>query len=217
VFILKTSTELLKKEIPYNIRKVLFNIFEDSYMVYKDIKGLSIFTGKYSSNIDGRLLSYIIDKHFEEDMLPKGFYFDVLCRTMAFNQKRVELKTNNMILTISRVREKNLLPNKAKYKEHYSKGNQLYEKQLRFNIDNYKIEDIPSYGIITYKASNDGIEFLDIILPNSNYNKIIDRIELKPHLALINTIEEIEEERILSRENLKIKVLDEYRKDSGGI
>lgn len=202
----KTSTELIESELPKNVVEPLYTIFEDAYIIGKDVLGNEFYDSAFTSNIKGRIMSYAINRQFDPEYLPRNFTFDVNVVTMPFNQKRVELRNRNILLTIGKANN-NELPVKSAYKKEFSSrnwglGNQIY---MDF-VEDYSIslQTEPYYGIITYKINDDGFEFVDIVIPDCKYSKVLNKMELKPRFKVYRK-EDIknDKERILSIENIK--------------
>lgn len=213
---MKTSTQILKEELPIKYRRSIENILNDSLVVYNDLIEDEIFKGEYFSNIKGWLMTYIIDKHFDKNLLPNNFGMKVNSAKMPFNRKRVEIKTDNMLLTISRTDEKFKLPCESAFRKEYALGNDELDNQIKFSFNEenikFKEEIHPYYSIVVYKVRNNEFEFIDVLMPDSNYKSVIGTIPLKSDLVLVKP--KIQSyESILSQQNLKKKVLEDLNKD----
>lgn len=212
-----STSELIRNELTNNILQPIYNIFEDSSIAYKELitKEEDLFKGSYLSEFKGRLMNYIIKRSFDIDRIPKNFPFKVSAINMAYGQKRTELKRNNILLTLGKAQNTNTLPGYSKYKQEYAKGNSSICKQLKMNIEEKEIniEDIPYYGIITYNLKDDELDFLNIVIPSSTYNEVIDFIPITPGLKLLNIkVNDDTDERVLGRENIKKEVIDKIKK-----
>lgn len=210
----KSSTELIAKEFSREKISYIYKIFENANMVYEEVIKKDFFDSLYNTNVKGRILSYAVYRQFDPKYLTNNCPFEVKSATMAFDQKRVELKSDNVILTIAKVNNRNKLPSKSGYKTNYSLANWGIENQLymEFLEKDIEIKQQPYYGMITYGINNAKLDFVDIIIPDSRYKTILDKVELKPKLEIVKT-EDLEdagdEERIINVKNLKKDVIRE--------
>lgn len=214
-----STSELIRGELSNNTIQPIYNIFEDSTTVFKELmdKEQDLFKGTYLTEFKGRLINYIIKRSFDIDRIPKNFPFEVSAVNMACGQKRTELKKNNLMLTLGKAQSSSTLPSYSRYKQEYSKGNSEICKQLRMDVElgQAKITDIPYYGIITYNLKNNKLEFLNIVIPDSNYKYVIDYIPITPSFKILENDlgnKEEDEERLLGRENIKKEILEKMIK-----
>lgn len=207
-----SSSELIINELPNNVIRPIYNIFEDSITVYNELlnEKKDLFKGNYLTDIRGRLINFILKRFFDSDRIPKNFPFEVCAAKMAFGQKRTELSRNKIILTLGKAQTPNTLPPYAKYKTEYAKGNCSIGKQLKMNFDGdlAKYVDIPYYGVITYNIEDNVLKFLNIIIPDSNYKYIIDSVPITQSLRVVTNDDTLEDDRILNRENIKKEALE---------
>ncbi|KPU45794.1 hypothetical protein OXPF_05830 [Oxobacter pfennigii] len=211
----KSTSELIKNELSNSVIKPLYNIFDDAFIVYNDLldNNKEIFKGQYTSEIKSRLINFIIKRYFDDDMVPKNFPFEVKAVRMAYGQKRLELRRKNIILTLGKAQTTNTLPSYAEYKSIYAKGNSMIANQLMINIDGgeEKYIDSPHYGIITYNINENKLQFLNIIMPDSNYKYVLDSIPITARLKIVendNSSTEEDEDRFFRRESIKKEILD---------
>lgn len=205
-----TPEELIKAELSFEVVRPIYYIIKDAVDVYKEIIRDDFYKGKYASNIKGILLSYAVQRSFDAEMLPKNFSFKSTDATMPFNKKRVELRKDNILLNLAKVNKKNSLPSKAKYKQNYAESNSSLRKQLIIDIEEQrpKINDMPYYGMITYKVAKNNLEFVDIIIPDSSYKYILKSINIVPKFELItNDKTTLDDERVIRNENLKKDII----------
>ena len=210
----KSTSELIRSELPNSVIKPLYNIFEDAFIIYNDLleKNKEVFKGQYTSEIKSRLAGFIIKRYFDDDWIPKNFPFEVRVVKMAYGQKRTELKRKKIILTLAKAQGANTLPSCSGYKSAYSKGNSSIASQLMMNIDGgeEKYIDSPHYGIITYNINENTLKFLNIIIPDSEYKYVLDSIPITPSLKIAESDESLndEDERFFRRESIKKEILD---------
>lgn len=203
-----TMEDYINTELNNTMLRPLYLIIKEATEVYEELfqKEKEIFSGEYFEEIKGRLLGYIIKRAFDKKFIPKNFPFDVACRNMSFNQKRPEIKKGNILLTLSKVNDRNMLPNKSGYKIEYSKGNSLLSKQLMFEDIN-TIKDIPYYGILTYNYTDGVLNFVDIIFPDSKYNNVIKRVPIPMISVVENSVNDLKESSpLLKKEALKVEL-----------
>ncbi len=214
-----SSSELIKNELSNDLLQPIYNIFEDATIVFTELidKEQDIFRGSYFGEFKGRLINYIIKRFFDVDRIPKSFPFEVNAIGMAFGQKRTELKRGNLLLTLGRAQNPNMLPGFSQYKKEYSLGNSTIGKQLKLYEDKneIKVGDVPYYGIITYNLRNDKLDFLNIVIPDSEYRNVIDYIPITQKLRLVRKEylnNDDTYERVLGRENIKKDIIDSIKK-----
>lgn len=198
----KTLDEDINEELNNQATRPIYIIVKEAITTYEELMKTEnhIFSGEYFEEIKGRLIGYTIKRAFDSKLITGNFPFDVNCARMNFNQRRPELRKNNILLTISQVNDSEKLPTKSKYKEEYSKGNSLLAKQLIFKqTEDLKIKNIPYYGIIRYKYAENELKLLEIVIPDSNYKSIIKRIPI----SIISEVKKIEEENQDNLEGLK--------------
>ncbi|HCW52730.1 MAG TPA: hypothetical protein DG753_03100 [Clostridium sp.] len=171
-----------------------------------------ILSGEYFKEFRGRLLGYIIKRAFDPELISGNFPFRIDCKKMSFNQRRPELQKDNIILTLAKSINSEELPSKSNYKLEYSKGNSFISRQMMFGgMDDFKVRDIPYYGIIRYEYSENELKNLDIIMPDADYKSIIKRISIPKILKIENkdNLNTQNNSAILDVENLKYKITKE--------
>lgn len=209
--------EIIQENLNRENLRLIYLIFKDSIEVYKQLveDEKDIFSGENFKGFKGRLLGYVIQQAFNPKFLPKNFPYQIDIVNMSFNQKRTELRRGNIVLTISKVVDRNKLPTISNYKKEYSKGNSIFSKQLQFDYrDEYKIKDIPIYGIITYIIKNDMLSELNIVIPSSDYSKIEEVIPI-PLISIVNNNNDdnSKSKSILDKDNLKKQILNKYKSE----
>jgi len=210
----KTLDEDINEELNNQATRPIYIIVNEAIEIYKELinKENHIFSGEYFEEMKSRLLGYTIKRAFDPKLITGSFPFDVNCAKMNFNQRRPELRKNNILLTVSQVKELEELPSQSKYKKEYSKGNSLIAKQLIFKeTDELKIKEIPYYGIIRYKYAENELKFLDIVIPDVNYKSIIKTIPI-PMISQIRKFDEVDQNNLeeskplLQKESLKEQI-----------
>lgn len=207
----KSSKEFIKNELSKERIKPLYRIFEDANIIYKEVLQSEFFNSKFISNINGRLISYAVYRQFDSLYLPRNFPFQVNTVKMPFGQKRVELKKDNILLTIGKSNSRNCLPSISKYKKDYSSSNWGLENQIRMDIinDGIKLSQTPYYAILTFDIKDGELDFVDILIPDHRYENILDKIELKPKFKVHRTKDiKNDDDRILSIKNIKKEIIN---------
>lgn len=210
----KTSTELIQNELPPNLLKPIYTVFQNANVMFKEIMGLDYFNSKYLLNIKGRMLNFVICSLFQPKYLSSNFPFEVEVKDLKF-QKSVVLKRNNILLTIGKTCSKGTLPNTANYKEEYAAGNWGISNQLFIDwvYEDIIIKQQPYYGIITYGMKENNFDYIDLIIPDYKFQSILDSIEIKPKFELLHFEPEDDDDSILSNENLKKELQEELQNE----
>jgi len=89
--------------------------------------------------------------------------------------------SNCIILTQSKVEQREKLPRDATFRKGYAESNQmLFDFMNEGEVSEFDLE-APLYAIIVHLPANDNKrlpEFVDIVFPNENYREIVGRIKL---------------------------------------
>jgi hypothetical protein len=134
------------------------------------------------SDLFGRILSYAIDKQFNDSSFtPKSNYSVVRKDVNGYKHKALFIETDDFTLNIGKTMKITQLLPKAKYKFELAKRNAEYNNQYELDmIKNHEnelgIEDISlprHYGVITYGYLNKRLTHLQLIIPDSTYKAAI--------------------------------------------
>ena len=217
----ETSTELIRNELTPDTVRPICDIFRSASVIYNEMIRSSIFETELKSNINGLLLNFIIQRHFEPRYLSSEFPFTAIVRKRG-KYKLIELQKDKIWLTINKS-GKSILPRHAKYKEDYASWNFGLNSRYQLKFDYISRGDVQPgiiteqyYGIITYNLKGTDFEFLDIILPDSKFRSILDTVELMPRMRLINEAgmyADRDDEEILSEQNIKKGIKEEIIDD----
>lgn len=136
---------------------------------------------KFLSNIKSRLLTFLIYRQFDEDMISKSFPLEVkIQKVNMFGYNSLMLCNKKVKVSLAKTKNKFSLPNKSKYRLEHCKDNLGIETQLKFNLDNESEKLIPAqiYVIIGFKIINDQLEYLNLIVPDASMETSIVNINL---------------------------------------
>jgi hypothetical protein len=115
--------------------------------------------------------------------------------------------SDSIILTQSKVEQREILPRDAEFRKGYAKSNQMLFDFMNENEASELDAEAPLYAIIVHKPADDDKrlpEFIDIVFPDKNYKEIVGRIRLLDKFPDIISIPEINQETI--PDNVEIKV-----------
>lgn len=207
------AKELIRYETPKAIRGQLYPFFENGFRSYQELinDNKAFFDSDFISNIKGRLLSFLVFRQFEKEMLGKKFPFIPEAKTVNnFNYKSLNLLRNNIIINVCRAPDSNSLPNRSKYRLKHCKLNKFNEKNLFYFVDkknemNFKKE--PYYMFLTYGYDKKDISFVNLLVPDAKMTSILEKIELQSEMFVYKTdeVKKRETEKILT--SLKAEAL----------
>ncbi|EDK33862.1 hypothetical protein [Clostridium kluyveri] len=188
--IYKNADELIKHEITLSLRRTLYPIIQIGEQVFRELykNNYAILSSKYFKPILPRIRTKAIYYQFELDLLPENFPFKCrMKKTNNFGEYVPELSAGNIFLHIASAKDKDSLPSRSRYKLESSYCNNFDEKQTIFDFtdqSNPAIKDDKYYGIITYGGA-DTLEFLNLIIPNCKFEKILSSLDLKLELKSV--------------------------------
>lgn len=136
---------------------------------------------KFLINIKSRLLTFLIYRQFDEDMISKSFPLEVnIQKVNKFGYNALMLCNDKVKISLAKTQNKFSLPNKSNYRLMQCKDNLGIETQLKFNLDNDSKELIPApiYVIIGFKIINNQLEYLNFIVPDTTMKNSIVNINL---------------------------------------
>lgn len=184
------AEQLIKKELPIKVRSQFYPFFESGFRVYNEIvsSNRTFFDSTFIPNIKGRLLTFLIFRQFEPDMISNNFPFKTEAKIVNnFKYKSLNLIKDNVIINVCKAPDKDSLPNKAKYKLKNCRMNRFKNKILLFDIDSNNrltIKKEPYYVFLTYGYDKNNISFVNLMVPNSKMTTCLKNIDLKSELKL---------------------------------
>lgn len=207
---------IINEEDRNNIYKILFIGVSAYSRVLEANKDL--ISSKAFIEIKTRLLSFVIKRQFDDDMLSYDFPYKVNFEGVNnFGNKALMLKNKIVKLQINKTSRKGSLYNSnkpSKYMKKEAQSNSIYSRQIKFFIDsNDELgvkEDNRTYVILGYGVNENKLEHLDFIIPTE---------DMKGHIAYFNGLEEYNnlimgvstndetEERIMALKEEALKII----------
>ncbi len=157
---------------------------------------------KFFINIKSRLLTFLIYRQFDEDMLSEAFPLKVdIDKVNKFGYNSLMLSNNKVKISLAKTKNKLSLPNKSKYRLKHCRDNYSIETQFKFNFesDDPKIIPAQKYVILGFKVRHGELEYLNYMIPDSSMEQAILNLSLTDeyYRFILDTKEEPEtEERI---------------------
>lgn len=154
------------------------------------------------SNLKSHLLNYSIEASlYNAAFTPSASYRVMPIRVNGFGRSILHIITEHFQVTIAKTNKWNQLPGKSKYKLEHAQANAKGDRQLCFNLEDNTIssENELFYALLTYGYHRKTSEcsHIDLIVPDSSFNNIIERKELlsstKHNLYSLPTELEVEE------------------------
>lgn len=135
----------------------------------------------FFGNIKTRLLTFMIYRQFEGDMLGEDIPFKVdIKKVNNFGYNALNLKDNKVKVSLAKTLKQGNLPNKSVYRKKDSVNNFKYERQLKFNFDEekYPIQDAQAYFIVGFGVKSEKLTHLNLLMPNSSMDSCICNVDL---------------------------------------
>lgn len=190
----KNAEELIQKEIDFELKRQIYYSISNGVEIFKSLKigNIEIFDNELSSNILSRVMTFCIDRQFSPDIYvnKNGFESNVK-KVNVFNYKVAELRNKNMIIHIAKTNRGKVLPTKSAYKLRYAQNNDFDQKQLKLDLNGTSSKTIegPYYGIITYNVGrNLEIEAINLVIPESNMEMYLEKIDIKNEVEGLKTV-----------------------------
>lgn len=182
--------EIIDQELPLYVRSQIYPLIQNAYTLKNDFMKDPIFSeSRLIGNIEQRLLSFLVERQFEDDMVSNSFPLErIVTKRNNYNFSGIELLSNNAIITIANTKSYSALPQKSGYRKEYSEGNSNIFVQQKIFEDSKKrlyVKDKPYYIIITY-GGKDNVDFINLVLPESGMDGILYRRSIKEEIRLIN-------------------------------
>jgi hypothetical protein len=217
------AKELIERELPRNVRSQLYPFFETGVKAYLELvnENRKFFESDFASNIKGWLLNYLIFRQFEGDMVNQNFPF--IAQPVKVNRFRyfaLNLLHNNVIINVARAATEDSLPNPSKYRERNCKLNRFNAKQLFCdpgNDNELTVKNEPYYMFLTYRVRNNEVDFVSLIVPNSDMTNCLEKVNLKSELSLYQIDSEPihEEKKIIKLKTEVIQSLHQLNLSKG--
>jgi hypothetical protein len=195
--IYQTPDELIDQELPIGKRARLYPVINDAFNFFNDflLEHDSLFQSEFFKNTKGHLLSYIVCRHFEPDMVSPNFPFYYYAEKVNnFGYKNGILKSGNVIINISRARQPNGLPNKSFHRLKKCAQNDFKSINLFFDVNHKNrlfLNNEPYCCFLTYEVVSDQLETVNLIVPDQKMNSVLKNIDLKSEYAFYEPEKEI--------------------------
>lgn len=167
----------------------------------------------------GHLRTYAVEKQlYDGASMPNSLYTAQFCQTNNFGSQALQLETDHFILNIGRTAKRGVLPNIAVYKKEMAKLNGADEPQIQLKLSDYDesgLKTAKNYAILAYGYDKKiGITHFDLLVPNSDFTKIIMPIkDLNiPKFQIFSNFDEVNEPAIAS---LREELLNEFHERKG--
>jgi hypothetical protein len=207
---------IISEEDRKNIYKILFIGVSAYSRVLESNKDL--ISSKAFIEIKTRLLSFVIKRQFDDDMLSYDFPYKVDFKGVNnFGNKALMLKNKSVKLQINKTSKKGSLYNSNKpsqYMKKEAESNSIYSRQIKFFIDyNDELgvkEDSRTYVILGYGVNENKVEHLDFIIPSEDMKGHVDYFngleEYNDLIMGVSTNDETEE-RIMALKEEALKII----------
>ena len=179
-----SNIEILNEYFSTESRNILYQTFYIALSAYNSLleEKKEFKESVFFSNIRTRLLTFMIYRQFDKDLLSEEYPFKVITEKVNnFGYTSLILHKNNINISLANTNKKGKLPNKSKYRIKYSRFNTLYDVQLRFKIDESgenEIIDAPIFFIIGYKVYGGKFSYLNLMLPDNRMKNSLQNIDL---------------------------------------
>ncbi|BFK81302.1 hypothetical protein I3900191A7_14470 [Clostridium baratii] len=207
---------IIKKEERESLYKIMFIGLSTYNRILNENREL-MKTNSFDE-IKTRLLSFVIKRQFEDDMLSLDFPYKVeFKKTNNFGSRVVFLKNNKSKIQINKIPKNNKLYNSNKpssYMLKEAKSNSYYTRELTFFVDaNDEIgikENERVYIILGYRIKGNQLEYLRFHIPDEHMNNSIDYFDgINEYNDMINgNNNEVYEEKIIALKGEALKLIE---------
>jgi len=194
------------KETQIEIAKIIKRSYDIAKHIERDKNFLDSLLAK---NILTYLSSIIVETQLEEAVKSNRLPFECeIVPNSANNHYHLEMKTldHKYIFTISQTSKRNETPRWSIFRANHSLNNQLTIDDI---LGIKREQAGPFYVLITHGHYRNGLQFINIGIPQPHMTGWIDRISLLDQAYIIETLnsEEYKEEKIENDIALEIKEL----------
>lgn len=171
--------------VPVDIRQKLYEVLYIGISAYNSLlkDNLEITKSKFFGNVKTRLLTFVLYRQFEDDMISKKFPFKVdIKQVNNFGYNSLVLYNKRVKISIAKTLDNMSLPNRSKYRIKECKNNFRHETQLCFNFEEpsiKKYEDALTYFIVGFGLKDGVIEHLNLLLPDTSMRYTIANIDIE--------------------------------------
>lgn len=217
------AEEMVENEIPLPVRARLYPIFEDGVKLFKEVvKEQSSWAGSaFWGNVKGHLLSFLIGRLFEPDMLSPNFPFrSAPEKVNNFGYKCIYLQRGNVLINIVRTKHANALPSRSLNRLERCLPNNFSNVILLFDVNHENklhIKNAPYCCFLTYSIQNGELSSANLIVPDNKISRCLKKIDLKKDYIVYESphkIEEPDKEIIIAK--LRQEILDKLNNTDKG-
>lgn len=209
--VLDSNFNFAFKATTYKNMQIAIQAFEELININKN------FFSFEQINLFGRILSYAIEKQFNDSSFsPKSNYSVVRKDVNEYKQKATFIETNDFTMNIGKTMKRTQLLSNARYKQELAKRNKDYDNQYELFFsgnDNVEAKLPKSYGIIAYGYRNKLLTHLELIIPDSTYSHILYQENLLDNYVQYDGFipKEVEEEGIVKLRKSILKELENQK------
>ncbi|WP_443660582.1 hypothetical protein [Clostridium algidicarnis] len=195
--------------VPTGMRQKLYEVVYIGISAYNGLlqDNPEITKSKFFPNVKTRLLTFVVYRQFEDDMVSKEFPFKVdINQVNNFGYNTLTLTTKKIRISLAKTLNNKSLPNRSKYRIKECKNNFKHGTQLCFSFEEFgtnKYEDAPTYFIIGFGIKNGEVDHLNLLLPDAIMEDPIANIDLKREYC--EWIMGAKEESHIERQIIKVK------------
>lgn len=168
------------KEERIKLYKIIYIGFSAYSRVMEDYKKLM--DSGSATEIKTRLLSFVIKRQFEDDLLEVNFPYKIeFKRVNPFGNRALFLRNGNVKIQVNKTSKANKLHNSNKasdYMKNEARLNSIGFREIKLYIDSddevgFK-EDSRAYMILGYGFKDNKVDHLDFIIPDEKMKKALD-------------------------------------------
>lgn len=190
------AEKFLKSEIDYKVRQRIIGAVSRAYT---DTEKLCLIDSSFECQKGQEALTIVRNLKVETQLRDeaKSGFLPFQCKeakNCADNCTHHEFYTDNAVITVSRVKEENNLPRKAKYRENLSFNNQMSLFDMGEDSDGRK------HILLTHMESGGKLKSLVLGIPSSDGKSWEYKINLLKEITIVEN-----EEETLPNNTLKIR------------
>lgn len=213
------ADDLVEKVLPTRVRRQFLGVFDTALQAYREFlsQNFKFLDTGLVSNINGRILSYAVDRQFLKQSQNFDFPFITVAKSVNnFNHQVVSVCKDDIVINIAKTKDESKLPAPSKYRLKNAQNNRFFNRQMIFKTDDYNnltIGEPPYYCIVTYGIALDDLSHLNLFIPYEDLDGYYTKVDL------LNEIHLVENEPIKDREvdivTLKADLEKKYIKNQG--
>lgn len=177
------AKKFIREEVSAVERREIVNLVEQAYLLVKEsLKDVSFLNWALGKSHKG-YLEHIAVQYMLHEASKKGKlnFKSEISPNVNNSSLHIELRTNNVIITVNRAESKSKTARRAKFRSVLQKENQLYWDLYNENID---VKEEPGYLELTHRYSNGKVEFVNLGIPDGQ-GKWYSCIDLTKELYVV--------------------------------